>query len=270
MQCVELARKTGFANAYLSTLEGRIALRESGHAKAVELFRTAVQLSEAEYRPRDAWPHFYLGRSLLKIGETEEAIDVLYKGDEIVTGGRRPDKRLALAIRTQLLVAYVYSENWEAAKEIAELIGSEHSRNPEVIWALTLYRVATNKYEKPDEVIKATLRQLDPAEAKDRYQRSQVHLFRAFMFLGLDELSRASDEFSRAHAADSTNVFVMLRWAQTLVGLAHESGADDEPETARHCAEHAKTLAEKVLEFDHKNEEALRILESLSDDFNVT
>ncbi len=43
----------------------------------------------------------------------------------------------------------------------------------------------------------------------------------------------------------------------------------EKPEAAYLCAEQAKTVAEKVLEFDADNSEALRILETISDEFNV-
>jgi|LSQX01.1.fsa_nt_gb hypothetical protein len=89
------------------------------------------------------------------------------------------------------------------------------------------------------------------------------------IYLGIGNPERASEEFSKAHQEDPRNVFVILRWAETLIHLARASKAEGEHEASRICAEHVKSLADKILEFDSDNEQARRILEQLSDEFNV-
>jgi len=268
-ECVTLARRSGHDSPYLATLEGKIALRESGEAAAAEPFRRAVNLAEAEHPRRDAWPHFFLGRTLLKLGKTEEAIDVLYAGELIATERRRRRPQLLIAIRTQLAIGYVFIGKLEQAKQILDLIASDDAGNPEVVWALALYRASAGEVGDSQELAQATLKELDPKTAKDRYGRCQVYLFRALIYLGIGQSERASEEFSLAHREDPRNVFVLLRWAKTLIELARESDSEGEHQAARICAEHAKSLADKVLEFDGNNEEALQLLELLSDDFNV-
>ena len=49
-----------------------------------------------------------------------------------------------------------------------------------------------------------------------------------------------------------------------------DSKSERELEIAHECAEQAKTLAEKVLEFDTMNKEAIKILEKIYDDFNIS
>jgi tetratricopeptide (TPR) repeat protein len=266
---VTLVRRAGHDSPYLATLEGKIALRESGEGSAAESFRRAVNLAEAEHPQRDAWPHFFLGRTLLKLGKPEEAIDVLYAGEVIATERRGRRRELLIAIRTQLAIGYVLIGRLEQAKQILDLIASDDTGNPEVVWALALYRASAGEAGDSQELAQKTLQELDPKTAKDRHGRCQVYLFRALIYLGIGQSERASEEFSLAHREDPRNVFVLLRWARTLIDLARVSDAEGEHQAARACAEHAKSLADNVLRFDRNNGEALELLELLSDDFNV-
>lgn len=113
------------------------------------------------------------------------------------------------------------------------------------------------------------LRELRPEKAKDRYGRCQVYLFRALIYLGIGNRERASVEFSKAHNEDPRNVFVLLRWAHTLRDLARESKRDEEHQAARICAEQAKDIADRIIGFDHSNDDARQLLEELSDEFDV-
>ena len=266
---MELVKRTGHDSPYLATLEGKILLRQSGEVAAAAAFRRGVALSEGESQPYDAWPHFFLGRTLLKVNQTEEAIDVLYRGEMILTSRRRPRRDLLIAIRTQLAIGYVYNDDLANAKRIFDLIAADDSGKPEVVWAFALYRAAAGDDGKTGDLAKETLRELNPNSAKDRYDRCQIFLFRAMIYLGTGNKERASEEFSKAHQADPRNVFVLLRWANTLIELARQSDTDDEHQAARICAEHAKSLADKVLEFDKGNEDALALLERISDDFSI-
>ncbi len=268
-ECVQLVKSTGHDSPSLATLEGKIALRDSGDAAALAPFRRAVQLTEADTRWQDGWPHFYLGRSLIKLGEWDEAIDVLYRGEAIAVQRRWRNQRLLIAIRTQLAVAYIMTDDVAGARRIFDLLGSEESRNPEVVWAFALFRAATGDIADSADLAKETLRKLNPATARDRYGRCQVFLYRALIFLAIGNKSQASEEFSKANQEDPRNVFVSTRWAQTLLELAYESRKEGDEHAARMCAEHVKSIADSILAFHPGNENALAILERLSDDFNV-
>jgi tetratricopeptide (TPR) repeat protein len=268
-QCVDLVRKTGHDSPYLATLEGKIALRDGDDAAALPAFRRAVQLAEAEGPWQDAWPHFFLGRTLRELGQWDEAIDVLYRGETLAGRRRRPNRKLLVAIRTQLAIAYTISGDIEGARRIFDLLGTEESGNAEVVWAYALFQVAAGNKTDPAELASETLRRLDPSRARNRYARCQVYLFRALVFIAIGNKNRASEEFSRAHEEDPRNVFVALRWAYTLIELARESRGGGDEQAARLCAEHAKLIADTVLRFHPGNAQALEILELLSDDFNV-
>ena len=124
----------------------------------------------------------------------------------------------------------------DGAKRILDLIASEGRGQAEVIWALALYRAAKGETEKDDSLLSETLQELNPNSAKDRYGRCQVYLYRALIYLGIGNRERASEEFSMAHREDGRNVFVLLRWADTLMMLARESESDSEHQAARVCA----------------------------------
>ena len=268
--CINLVRRSGHDSSYLATLEGKIALRQSGESTAVASFQRAVDLAEADPGRRDAWPHFFLGRTLLKLGRTEEAISVLYSGELIASERKQRNRRLLIAIRTQLAIGYVFNKDYQQAKRILDLVASDETGNPEVVWAFALYRSASVDVQGSQDLAQATLKELNPMSAKDRHGRCQVYLFRALIYLGIGNSQKASEEFSFAHREDPRNVFVLLRWANTLLELARESSAEGEPRAARICAEQAKSLADKVCEFDRSNAQALEILETLSDEFNVS
>ncbi len=267
-ECVNLLHRTGHDSAFLATLEGQILLREEGEGAATAVFRRGTELSESEGRS-DAWPHFYYGRCLLKLGKTEDAIDVLFRGEELLSSRRRPNRRLVIAIRTQLAIAYVLNSDLEQAKRIFDLITGEDAGNAEVVRAFALYQVAAGEASSVHELAQQTLRELKPEKAKDRYGRCQVYLFRALIYLGIGNRERASVEFSKAHKEDPRNVFVLLRWANTLRDLARESKRDEEHQAARICAEQAKEIADRIIGFDNSNEDARQLLEELSDEFDV-
>jgi tetratricopeptide (TPR) repeat protein len=268
-QCIQLAKNTGFDSSYLATLEGKIALRRGGENAALGVFKRAVELAEIDDKRKDAWPHFYLGRTLVKLDRAEEAIDVLIRGERMASERRRPHRHLLLAIRTELAIAYVYSNELPSAKRILDLLLTNEVGNAEVVWAMALYRAASGDAGDSVEIAKSAITQLDPKSARDRYGRCQVHLYRALIFMGIGNRSKASEEFSRAHYEDPRNVFVLINWACTLYELALSSRADGDPEAAQYCAAHAKSISDKVLEFNPGNERALQLLETLSDDFNI-
>ena len=206
---------------------------------------------------------------MLKLGKIDEAIDVLFRGEVMLTGRNRARRGPLIAIRTQLAIAYVYDDDMSGAKRMFDLITADDTGSPEVVRAFALYRAAAGEAANSQELARQTLKDLQPSTARDRYGRCQVYLFRALIYLGIGNPGQASEEFSQAHQADPRNVFVLLRWANTLIDLARDSQSEGEHQAARICAEHAKSLADNVLEFDSSNDQAQSILEVLSDDFNV-
>jgi len=264
---VRIAKGLGCDSSFLGTLEGRICLKRKDLDSAINAFQRAVALGESDPRNADAWPHFYLGRTLLQLGRVCDAIDVLFRGEELASSGRLARRRPVGALQTWLTIAYFASGDIENARRYLAMLAKGSLRNPEVARAAALLEAAEG-IDDEDIVLKALAR-LDPSTAKDRYDRSQVHLFRGLFLLRIGYRERASAEFRSAHEADPRNVFVLLKWSRTLTEIAHDLTVAGEYEASRYSAEHAKTVAEKVLSFDRDNVEALQLLEKISDDFNV-
>ncbi len=261
---ISLARKLGRDDSYLAVLEGQMHLRDHNSSAAAECFQRAMHLSEGE-RFHNTWPYFYYGRTLLKVDRVPDALEILFNGEKIEADKQRPNRKVLVALRTQLALANLYAGHHENAARLMALVYEEDRGNPEVVWAMAFLRGA----QQSTDVATTALRELDPNKARDRYQRCQIHLYRALIWLGLGEKDHASRELSFAHAADPRNVFVLLRWADTLLRMARESQSEGEPEAAFYCAEQAKTLCNKVLEFNAGNAEALAMLERISDEFGL-
>ncbi len=79
--------------------------------------------------------------------------------------------------------------------------------------------------------------------------RCQVYLYRALIYIGVGNRSRASEGVQSSARAGSSNGLCYTSMDATLVDLAKQSDLDGEHHAARICAEHAKALADKVLEF---------------------
>ncbi len=265
VDALNVARKLGHDTTYAATLEGRIHLRRSDLDEAIGAFQRGVSLSEARPHHGDGWPYFYLGRTLIRGNRLDEAVEVLFRGEEAESERYRTRRDVLVAIRTQLALAYILLDNLPAAERLLGLILSHDARTPEVAKVAAYFRAASGARD----VAEKALRELDPLRARDRFERCQGYLFRGLFYLQLDQPENASREFALGHREDPRNVFVLLKWANTLVEMATESTGNGEMEIARYCAEQAQTVAKKVIEFDTDNGEALRILEKLAFDFHV-
>lgn len=257
---IRIAKATGVDNPFLAVLEGRVCLRKDRVEDAIKAFQRGTAISEW-----DGWPHFYLGRTLAKTGAIDEALEVLERGEAIENKRRHPRRRALTAIRTQIAYGHLYQDNVEAAKHWLGILAESNANDPEVARAAAYVRLRSSGPIVTEELLSG----LDPRKARNRHERAQTHLFRALIFLNTGHREKASEELSRASKEDPRNVFVLLRWAWTLIDIARDASAEGEHEAARFCAEQAQTVSTKALEFNKTNEEALEILELLSDEFNV-
>jgi len=260
---VRIIKASGHDNAYLAVLEGRICLRRDDQEGAIKAFRRGTEIAEMDRR--DCWPFLHLGRELIKKGEINEAIDVLFRGETLETERSRRNRKGLVAIRTQLAIAHLMVPDLTNAERYLKLVLDEDRGNPEVARANVLFKAIAGV----EDFTTAVAKELDPSRARHRFERSQIHLYRGLFFLNTGNREKASEEFSLAHHADPQNVFVLLRWCETLIDIGQELHSDREFEASRMCAEQAKTTAEKVLEFDKDNAKARALLERISDLFNV-
>lgn len=260
---LRIARANGTDNTFIATLEGKIWDRRKRPDEAIAAFRRGVTLSEY-----DGWPHFYLGRILVAQGEFADAINVLEDGERIESSRYRPRRNVLAAIRTQLALAFLHSDDVANGERWLSIIVADDPGNPEIARAFAYLRVKKGEVD----VASKALEELDPSRAKNRHERAQIHLFRGQFFLSVGERAKASEEFNLANLADPQNVFVLLTWAENLYEMAREATAEGEAgaEAARVCADRVRDVCEKVLEYDSDNPRAMDILERLYDQFGIS
>ncbi|HWN45532.1 MAG TPA: hypothetical protein VNW71_25130, partial [Thermoanaerobaculia bacterium] len=104
--------------------------------------------------------------------------------------------------------------------------------------------------------------------AKNRYDRCQLHLLYGLFYLGVENPQAASREFARAHAADRSNVFVMMRWARTLyeIGVARHLESD---EIYKAYIKDCSSLVRKILQYDPDNKEGISLLQNIRRRFDM-
>lgn len=129
-----------------------------------------------------------------------------------------------MAIRTQLGIAYLLYDDLPNAETWLKLVAEEG--NPEVARAFACIRIKADK----GVVTEKALADLNPAKARDPFEKCQMHLFRGLFFLNAGIPGKASDEFRLASRADPRNLFVLLRWAESLIEIARDARAEGEHE----------------------------------------
>ena len=256
---IELARSIGVEDVSVLVAEGRMYLRQNKLHDATEVFSRAQQLSR--YNP---WPYYYLGTTYQRMGRLEEAIDVLLEGQEFYYKVEARSRNALNAIRTQLSLAYLFSDEIDAAAQILDPLFEEDTSSPEVIRA---YAVLTIKRDGIQMAEKAFDR-LKKAKVRNRFDRCQLHLFYGLFQLGIDNPHEASKEFAKAHAADRSNVYVMMKWANTLYGIARDRYLDRDTMYEGYVSDCAQ-LVKKILEFDPDNYEGINLMNSLHQGFGV-
>ena len=250
---VSIAREARVEDESILIVEGRIYMRRRELDKAEIAFSRAKQLTK-----RNPWPFFYLGRTYLRLGRLDDAIDVLYDGDIFCHEVQTRSRRAVSAIRTQLGIAYLLQDEIELAAPLIESVVQDDSSSPEVARA---YAALTIKREGIEEAHKA-LKKLEGAGIRNRQDRCQYHLFCGLFYLGIDDKAAASREFSKALAADRQNVFVMMKQARTLFDIAlglWTDGQDGHREIVNDCA----NLVRQILRFDSDNTEGMELLDAL-------
>ena len=258
-QFIDLARSIGVEDVSVLVAEGRIYLRQNQLNDAAEVFRRAQQLSR-----RNPWPYYYLGTTYQRMGRLEAAIDVLLEGEEFYYRAEVRSRNALNAIRTQLGLAYLFSDDVDAAALILDPLFEEDTSSPEVMRAyaaLTIKRDGIQMAEKAFDRLKE-------ARVRNRFDRCQFHLFYGLFQLGINNPYDASKEFASAHAADRSNVYVMMKWARTLYEIARDRYLDRDTMHEGYVSDCAQ-LVEKILEFDPDNDEGINLMNSLHQTFGV-
>ena len=254
---ISIARSAKVEDESILIVEGRMHLRRRQFDQAEAAFFRAKQLTK-----RNPWPFFYLGRTYLQLGRLDEAVEVLFDGENFCYESGSRSRRALSAIRTQLAITYLFLDEVDLAAPIIENLAQEDSSSPEVI---RVYAALTIKREGVNEAHKA-LKQLQKGKIRNRQDRCQYHLFCGLFYLGIDDKDAATREFTQALAADRQNVFVMMKQARTLFELAVELWTDGQ-DGYRAFVDDCANMVRQILRFDVDNSEGVDLLNALRSTF---
>ncbi len=240
---VSIGRKAGTAGTRISVLEGRIALRRKDFAVAEAHFHQVITSSRPE-----PWAYFYLGRTYIRMGSLQKAIDVLYEGDKFLANNPQIRTKAKNAIRTQLGLAYVLNGDLEAASSLLDGLIKQEPDTPEVLyahWLLTVMRDGVEKASEAFEVFRA-------AKPK-RWEKGYYHLYFGLFMKALDDLPEANEHFALAHKYDPCNVFIMIQYAETLYALSLRSRTENDMKLSKAYANRSARIVRRIFEFDPEN-----------------
>ena len=256
---IDIASKARVEDVSILIIEGRMMLRRNDLGRAEEVFERALQITT-----RNPWPFFYLGRIYLNSGKLDEAIDVLFEGENFAyeNGGQRG--RALNAIRTQLGIAYMLSGRLDLAGPIIEGVVEDNPNSPEAIRAYAALTIQRDGVEKAH----TAWEKLRKGEIRSRHDRCQFHLFYGLFFLAVGDINSANREFGSAHAADRQNVYVMMNLAKTLFELS-KSMKGDGNEGFMEYAMDAAALVRRILEFDSENRTGVELMMDIRANFNL-
>ena len=252
-ELISIAKNAHIEDVSILIVEGRMYLRRKELVRAETVFLRAKQLTD-----RNPWPFFFLGRTYMQLGRLDDAVDVLYDGEIFIHDSKSRNLRALQAIKTQLGLAYLFLDDLDLAAPIIDSLFEEDPNRPEVIRA---YAALTIKRDGITEAHEA-LKHLEKAKVRTRLDRCQFHLLYGLFYLGIGNRTAANLEFSKAHAADRQNVFVMIKQARTSFDLAKElwiDGNDTYVDFVKDCA----NLVRQILKFDIDNEYGKELLNDL-------
>jgi len=255
------AKASGIDDVSICIIEGRLALRRKNIRAAEEAFARACKMST-----HNAWPYFYLGRTLLDDGRVDDAINILFTGEQFIYDKRIRHRTVLIRIRVLLAKAYLYINDLDAAEQVILQLFAENPDDPEIV---RIYAAFTLKKEGIADAQKA-FEKLAEAKVRNRHDECQKNLFLGLFYLGISERNKAIKCFSEAHRADNNNVFVLITWAKALLEMGEavlEEGG--EAEAAHGYAFDCARIVNRILNFSPGNAAGIRLQEQLYSKFGI-
>ena len=259
-QLIAIAKTANMEDTAIHIVSGTMLLRRGDLPGAEEHFEKACKLTR-----RTAWPYYYLGKTRLRKGEVDEAVDALCDGEEFIYDKSIRNVKVLTAIRTQLGIAYLLLDRIDLAKPILEGLFTDETSDPEVMRAYAFLCLKADGIETAHEAYK----RLSDAKIRSRHDRAQYHLFYGLFYLGLEDKGNASREFSKAHREDKNNVYVMVKLARVYYDMAMDSWIDDDLGIAETYANDCGVVVKEILEFDFDNDVAKHLQIELYERFDI-
>ena len=258
---VSIAQGSKIDETSIFIVQGDIARRRKQLDHAEWYYREAIN---HDYRKKNAWPYFFLGLTLIKLDEVEDAIEVLHEGLLLCESKPWMKSNVKDAITTQLGLAYLLIGNLEAGEPILQNLITRSPESPEIVHAYAYLLVKRDGKEKAEEAYEK-FRKITPRSWR---QKGHYHLFYALFLLEIGKIAEANDHFALAHKYESNNVHIMGKYARTLLSLAMKaksSGDSMAEDYAKKCAQ----IVKKINDYDSKNEIAESVRIDLGYEFGI-
>lgn len=256
---VKIGRKTGVMETKISVFEGRLALRRRDFSKAEICFRQALTSPKT-----DPWAYFFLGSTYMRMGDLEEAINILFDGEKYLTQRSNFHSNVGNAIRTKLGVSYVLNGDLEAAEKILEDIKNREPDNPETLYAYWLLKVRKEGIDSASEAFDV----FRTAKPK-KWEMGNYHLYYGLFHKALDELKEANEHFALAYKFERSNVYIMIKYAENLYDLAILAKIDHDMDLSKSYAKKCAHVVRRIFEFDPDNPFAENLQIDLYSDFDI-
>jgi tetratricopeptide (TPR) repeat protein len=254
-ELIAIARKAGVEDVNILVTEGRFLLRKGRLLEAENACEKAVEKTE-----RNPWPFYYLGNVRIRLGKLDKALEILLQGEQFCYRKNTRNRGAYNAIRTKLGLAYLLLGETEAAAQVVDLLIEETPTRPEVI---RLHAMATATKDGPGKAYEL-LQKLNPDTIKSRNERCEFHLFMGLNHLQAGNNSEALEHFFKAHKADRSNVFVMMKWARTHFEMGNSLLSSDS-EAYKYHFDQCADIVRQILSFDRDNAEGIELFHHLHD-----
>jgi len=257
---VSIGRVAGVLETKVSLLEGRIYLRRRDFGHAKDCFKQAIRSAWA-----DPWAYYYLGTTYMRMGDFPEAINILYEGEKYVSDPNRKIRgNVKNAIRTKLGAVYVLNGDLEPASKILEYCLETDPDHPETLYTFWLLKVRKEGVEKVSEAFEV----FKKAKPK-RWEMGQYHLYYGLFYKAIDNLKDANEQFALAYKSESSNVYIMIQYADSLYSLALLAKRETEIELSKNRAIKCAYIVKRIFEFDPDNQFAENIQIDLYSEFDI-
>lgn len=198
-----------------SLLAGRLHESENrDYASAARCFREAVHIDAG-----DGWAYFYLARSLIRIGEFDDALNMLARACELNERRHgRGARRLEQALLSQQMRALALTGAYREAETIARLLSQSPDAEPEVLVYAAYVQAASNGgASKPNlEHFDAAIERLQRTNPRAAHARAEVALFRGKLLEHRNQHAEAEQAYAQACHDDPHNIHMKICHARAL------------------------------------------------------